>query len=148
MYPGSSFITFINSVSLYLPTANTIGDSLKVYRDWKNTIDTAHIKGHEEGEAIGIKKGREEGEAIGVKKGREEGEAIGVKKGREEGEAIGVKKGREEAKKQMIMQMLAYGMSDDEVCKLAHISKEELHNSKELDNSKEVDNLQELHKLE
>ena len=37
-------------------------DSLKVYRDWKNTINTAHNKGREEG--------RKEGEAIGMQKER------------------------------------------------------------------------------
>ena len=89
-------------------------DSLKVYRDWKNTIDTAHIKG------------RAEGEAIGLEKGRTEGEAIGLEKGRTEGEAIGLEKGREETRKQMIFQMLDYGISEDEVCKVAHISKEDL----------------------
>ena len=40
-------------------------DSLKVYRDLKNTIDTAMEEGWEEG----LEKGREEG----LEKGREEG---------------------------------------------------------------------------
>ena len=48
-------------------------DSLKVFRDWKNTIDTANLRGREEGLAEGLEKG--------LAKGREEGEA----KGREEG---------------------------------------------------------------
>ena len=41
-------------------------DSLKVYRDWKNTINTAHDKGKEEGR----EEGRKEGEALGIQKER------------------------------------------------------------------------------
>ena len=44
-------------------------DSLKVYRDWINTIRTAEYKGHQEGLEEGLEKGREEGR----KEGREEG---------------------------------------------------------------------------
>ena len=36
-------------------------DSLKAYRDVKNSIDTALEKGREEGLAKGLEKGREEG---------------------------------------------------------------------------------------
>ena len=36
-------------------------DSLKAYRDIKNSIDTALEKGREEGMAKGLEKGREEG---------------------------------------------------------------------------------------
>ena len=48
-------------------------DSLKYYRDIKNTIDTAKREGVEEGIGLGIGIGREEG--IGI--GREEGIGIG-----------------------------------------------------------------------
>ena len=48
-------------------------DSLKAYRDVKNSIDTALEKGREEGLAKGLEKGREEGMAKGLEKGREEG---------------------------------------------------------------------------
>ena len=75
-------------------------DSVKAYRDVKNSIDTAlakgHAEGHTEGLAEGLAKGREEGMAEGVAKGREEGIAEGVAKGREQGMAEGVAKGREE----------------------------------------------------
>jgi predicted transposase/invertase (TIGR01784 family) len=43
-------------------------DSLKAYRDVKNSIDTALEKGREEGMAKGLKKGREEGLAKGMEK--------------------------------------------------------------------------------
>lgn len=47
-------------------------DSLKVYRDWQNTIATAESKGHEKGMAEGLKKGRAEGIVQGMEKGRTE----------------------------------------------------------------------------
>ena len=47
---------------------NEYEDSLKAYRDIKNSIDTALEKGREEGMAKGLKKGREEGLAIGMEK--------------------------------------------------------------------------------
>ena len=43
-------------------------DSLKVYRDWKNTIKTAKIKSQAEGRAVGLAEGRAEGETLGKKK--------------------------------------------------------------------------------
>ena len=45
-------------------------DSLKAYRDWKSTIDTAAYKGHEKGLEEGLRKGRKEGRAEGRKEGR------------------------------------------------------------------------------
>ncbi len=47
---------------------NEYEDSLKAYRDIKNSIDTALEKGREEGMAKGLKKGREEGLAKGMEK--------------------------------------------------------------------------------
>ena len=43
-------------------------DSLKVYRDWKSTVETAEYKGHERGLEEGLAKGEE----IGLAKGRKE----------------------------------------------------------------------------
>ena len=43
-------------------------DSLKVYRDWKSTVETAEFKGHERGLEEGLAKGEE----IGLAKGRKE----------------------------------------------------------------------------
>ena len=47
---------------------NEYEDSLKAYRDIKNSIDTALEKGREEGMAKGLEKGREEGLAKGMEK--------------------------------------------------------------------------------
>ncbi len=41
-------------------------DSLKYYRDLKNSMDTARDEGKEEGIEIGIEIGREEGIEIGI----------------------------------------------------------------------------------
>ena len=46
-------------------------DSLKAYRDVKNSIDTALEKGREEGMAEGMAKGMEKGMAKGMAKGME-----------------------------------------------------------------------------
>ena len=52
-------------------------DSLKAYRDWKSTVDTAAYKGHEKGLEEGLKKGRREGRKEGRIEGRKEGLAEG-----------------------------------------------------------------------
>ena len=52
-------------------------DSLKNYRDIKNSVDTAEEKGRKEGREEGRKEGREEGREEGRKEGREEGKEEG-----------------------------------------------------------------------
>ena len=81
-------------------------DSLKAYRDVKNSIDTALEKGREEG--------REEGRAEGREEGREEGRA----EGREEGKNL---KAIQIAKK-----LLESGMDVDTVMKMTDLSKNEI----------------------
>lgn len=49
-------------------------ESLKVYRDWNNVIDTAIQKGIARGMEEGLVKGMEEGIAKGMEKGIAEGE--------------------------------------------------------------------------
>ena len=57
-------------------------DSLKVYRDLKNSLDHAeekgYVKGHEEGHAEGLAEGRAEGRAEGLVEGHAEGLAKGI----------------------------------------------------------------------
>ena len=77
-------------------------DSLKAYRDWKNTIDTAHDKGKAEG--------------------RVEGEAIGMQKG----EAIGMQKGEAIAQKKMVQQMLKNGMTQEQISQFTGLSPDRL----------------------
>ncbi|NCD35516.1 MAG: hypothetical protein EOL87_19215, partial [Spartobacteria bacterium] len=59
-------------------------ESLKYYRDLKNSVDTAWGEGHEEGEKIGIEKGEKIGIEKGEKIGIEKGEKIGIEKGARE----------------------------------------------------------------
>lgn len=48
-------------------------ESLKVYRDLKNSIDTAYSDGEKKGKEEGLKEGKGEGLKEGIKKGIEEG---------------------------------------------------------------------------
>ena len=81
-------------------------DSLKAYRDVKNSIDTA------------LEKGREEGRA----EGREEGRA----EGREEGRAEGREEGRVEGVIQVAKKLLESGMDVDTIMKMTDLSKSEI----------------------
>ena len=81
-------------------------DSLKAYRDIKNSLDTAKEEGREEGLEEGLAKGREEGLA----KGREEGLA----KGRAEGIALVAKA------------MYAKGMDVDTIASMVGMAKDEV----------------------
>ncbi len=71
------------AVARFTPTElREYEDSLKAYRDIKNSLDTAKEEGREEGLEEGLAKGLEEGLAKGIKeglaKGREEGRAEGI----------------------------------------------------------------------
>jgi predicted transposase/invertase (TIGR01784 family) len=52
--------------------AKSYEESLKHYRDLKNSLDTAHDEGYEEGIEEGIKLGIEEGRKEGIEEGRKE----------------------------------------------------------------------------
>lgn len=70
-------------------------DSLKAYRDVKNSIDTA------------LEKGREEGMAEGMAKGMEKGMAKGMEKG--------MAKGMEKEKQSTARRLLSMGLSEEQV---------------------------------
>ena len=95
------------AVARFTPTElREYEDSLKAYRDIKNSLDTAKEQGREEGRAEGLAKGREEGLA----KGREEGLA----KGRAEGIALVAK------------MMYDKGMDVDAIASMIGMSKDEV----------------------
>ena len=95
------------SVARFTPTElREYEDSLKAYRDIKNSLDTAKEEGREEGLEEGLAKGREEGLA----KGREEGLA----KGRAEGIALVAKT------------MYAKGMDVDTIASMVGMAKDEV----------------------
>ena len=73
-------------------------DSLKAYRDIKNSLDTAKEEGRAEGREEGRAEGREEGRAEGREEGRKEGRAEGREEGRAEGREEGRAEGREEGR--------------------------------------------------
>ena len=77
-------------------------DSLKAYRDVKNSIDTA------------LEKGREEGMA----KGMEKGMAKGLEKGREEG--------MEKEKISTVRRLLSMGLSEEQVSTATELPLEEI----------------------
>ena len=106
---------------------NSYEDSLKVYRDWKNTIDTAEIKGLERGREEGRAEGREEGRAEGREEGRAEGRAEGRVEGHAEGLEEGLKKGRMEGVRQIVQQMRANGVSDETIAQLTGLSIAEIN---------------------
>mgnify|MGYP000772768116 CR=1 FL=1 len=105
-------------------------DSLKAYRDVKNSIDTALEKGREEGRAEGREEGRAEGRAEGREEGRAEGREEGRAEGREEGRAEGRVEGREEGKNlkaiQIARKLLDAGMDVDTIMKMTDLSKGEI----------------------
>ena len=95
------------AVARFTPTElREYEDSLKAYRDIKNSLDTAKEEGREEGLEEGLAKGREEGLA----KGREEGLA----KGRAEGIALVAKA------------MYAKGMDVDTIASMVGMAKDEV----------------------
>ena len=85
-------------------------DSLKTYRDWKSTIETAEYKGRQEGLAEGLEKGL----------------AKGMEKGREEGLVEGLEKGRKEQALEMARQMMADKEPVDKIIKYTHLSKDDI----------------------
>ena len=99
------------SVARFTPTElREYEDSLKAYRDIKNSLDTAKEEGREEGLEEGLVKGREEG----LVKGREEGLAKGREEGRAEGIALVAKA------------MHAKGMDVDTIASITGIAKDEV----------------------
>lgn len=90
-------------------------DSLKYYRDLKNSFDTAREDGHLAGLEEGRKKGLEEG--------REEG--------REEGKEIGIAEGKEKQKKALLQSLLAQGiLSDEQIAAVLQITFDEVQRAK------------------
>ena len=85
-------------------------DSLKVYRDWKNTIATAVLKAQKEGMERGMRKG--------MKKGMKEGMEKGMKEGMEKG----LQEGRDAEKREIARNMKASGMDTSLIVQLTGLS--------------------------
>ena len=85
-------------------------DSLKAYRDIKNSLDTA----------------KDEGRAEGMAKGMAEGMAKGMAKGMAEGMAKGMAKGRVETLNKMVSEMKREGLGYDLIEKLTGLSQKDI----------------------
>ncbi|MDD7080899.1 MAG: PD-(D/E)XK nuclease family transposase, partial [Prevotella sp.] len=83
-------------------------DSLKAYRDIKNSLDTAKEEGRAEGRAEGLAEGRAEGLA----EGRAEGHAEGASE-----KALAIAR-----------ELLAMNMSIDNIKKVTGLTDDEIHN--------------------
>ena len=81
-------------------------DSLKVYRDWTNVIDTAELRGEERGEKKGLEKGIRQGMQQGIRQGMQQG-------AKEKAHAIARK-------------MLARGNSLEEIMEMTDLTREEI----------------------
>ena len=109
-------------------------DSLKVYRDWKNTIATAVLKAQKEGMERGMKKGMKKGIKEGMEKGMKEGIEKGMQKGIEKGMQKGIEKGmqkgiekglqegRDAEKREIARNMKANGMDKSLIVQLTGLS--------------------------
>ena len=91
-------------------------NSLKAYRDVKNSIDTA------------LEQGREQGRAEGRAEGIEQGLKQGLKQGRAEGIEQGLKTGKVEIAKNM----LSLGMDMDLIVKTTGLTKSEIESLQQL----------------
>ena len=87
-------------------------DSLKAYRDIKNSLDTAKEEGRAEGHAEGLAEGRAEGLA----------------KGRAEGRAEGLVEGASKKALNIAREMLALNISADIIKKVTGLTDDEIHN--------------------
>ena len=97
--------------------ADAYEESLKTYRDMKNSLDTAFEDG--------VLKGREEGILKGILKGREEGREEGMEKGIEQGILKGMEKGIEKGKEAFVKRLLEAGeFSDQKIATLVGVSLE------------------------
>ena len=91
-------------------------DSLKAYRDIKNSLDTAK----EEGRAEGLAEGRAEGHAEGL--------AEGLAEGRAKGHAEGLAEGASEKALTIARELFAMNMSIDNIKKVTGLTDDEIHN--------------------
>lgn len=100
-------------------------DSLKVYRDLTNVIDTAKQEGEEKGRLEGLAEGIEKGLAEGIEKGLaegiEKGLAEGIEQERQRQKAI-----RQKEKEATIEAMKEMGMDSASIARLLKISEDEI----------------------
>ncbi|MDR1381342.1 MAG: Rpn family recombination-promoting nuclease/putative transposase [Tannerella sp.] len=105
----------IAEIACFTPEeASVYEDSLKVYRDLKNVIDTA------------VEEAREEAREKGLKEGLQEGIQKGIQEGIQKGEALGLTKGRTEEKAEVAARCAREGMSTEFIAKVTGLSVKEI----------------------
>lgn len=93
-------------------------ESLKVYRDLNNVVDTARGEAEEKGRKKGLKEGIKKGRKEGIEKGRKQGLEEGIEKGKAEG----LKKGKIEVARALKRQ----GTSNEVIVQLTGLSISEI----------------------
>jgi predicted transposase/invertase (TIGR01784 family) len=89
-------------------------DSLKVYRDLKNVLDTAELKG--------MKKGLRQGIEQGLQQGIEQGRQQGIEQGRQEGIEKGIAQGALDEKRKNARTMKSLGLPLETIAKVTGLS--------------------------
>jgi predicted transposase/invertase (TIGR01784 family) len=97
---------------------NEYEDSLKVYRDLKNSLDTAV----EEGRAQGIEQGRAEGILEGIEKGFERG----IEKGLAEGIEKGLAEGALQKSLDIARNLLLSGIKPEKIAQITGLSPQQI----------------------
>ena len=75
-----------------------------------------------EGVQIGLAEGMQKGMAKGMAEGLQKGMAEGIQKGRAEGRAEGLAEGMLKEKIESAKQMMAIGMTDEQICMVTKLS--------------------------
>ena len=101
-------------------------NSLKAYRDIKNSLDSAEEKGRAEGLAAGRAEGLAAGRAEGLAAGRAEGLATGRAEGLAAGRAEGLAAGRAEEKASVAKKLLALGVPIKHIAEATNLTIDEI----------------------
>lgn len=102
----------VAEIACYTPTERReYEESLKVYRDLVNVVDSAKRKG--------------------LKKGLKQGEERGLKKGLELGRKQGIKEGMKAGLEKVVRQALSQGLSTDTIITLTGLSADEIEKYRE-----------------
>ena len=105
---------------------NKYNISIDSYRTHLAIMKNERAEGIAEGVQIGLAEGMQKGMAEGVQKGMAEGMqkglAEGIQKGMAEGELKGIAKGMLKEKIENAKQMIAIGMTDEQICMVTKLS--------------------------
>ena len=101
-------------------------DSLKAYRDIKNSMETAKEQGIEIGKEQGIEIGKEQGIEIGKEQGIEIGKERGIEIGKERGIEIGKEQGVKDGIEKVAKGMKERGIDSETIAACTGLSTEEV----------------------